>query len=172
MDRTLLLKLLDGCDRCEGSGAEPGTQPQTCTTCAGAGEVRRAQRSFFGQFVSVAPCPTCAGEGTQAERSPEIRPAPHQLRFHGPGVNSRSAGDTVEMEFRLSSAEPDARVRQAAAAAGYPRAEHVLAVLALDEEGFNDRAAEMVKREREEAGTYHAPIGDHSGRRTVSTIRR
>jgi molecular chaperone DnaJ len=35
----------------------------TCTTCAGSGEVRRAQRSFFGQFVSVAPCPTCAGEG-------------------------------------------------------------------------------------------------------------
>ena len=28
------------------------------------GEVRRAQRSFFGQFVSVAPCPTCQGEGT------------------------------------------------------------------------------------------------------------
>jgi molecular chaperone DnaJ len=63
VDRTLLLKLLDACDRCEGSGAEPGTQPQTCGTCAGVGEVRRAQRSFFGQFVSVAPCPTCKGEG-------------------------------------------------------------------------------------------------------------
>jgi molecular chaperone DnaJ len=35
-----------------------------CTTCNGTGEVRRAQRSFFGQVVSVAPCPTCAGEGT------------------------------------------------------------------------------------------------------------
>src|SRR5205814_4726849 len=35
----------------------------TCPTCGGSGEVRRAQRSFFGQFVSVAPCPTCAGEG-------------------------------------------------------------------------------------------------------------
>ena len=63
VSRTLLLKLLDECDRCAGSGAEPGTQPQTCATCAGVGEVRRAQRSFFGQFVSVAPCPTCKGEG-------------------------------------------------------------------------------------------------------------
>ena len=63
VERTLTLKLLDACDRCEGNGAEPGTQPQTCTTCGGAGEVRRAQRSFFGQFVSVAPCPTCKGEG-------------------------------------------------------------------------------------------------------------
>jgi molecular chaperone DnaJ len=63
VEKTVTVKVLDACDKCEGSGAEPGTKPQTCTTCAGAGEVRRAQRSFFGQFVSVAPCPTCAGEG-------------------------------------------------------------------------------------------------------------
>jgi molecular chaperone DnaJ len=63
VEKTVVLKVLDACDKCEGSGAEPGTKPQTCTTCQGAGEVRRAQRSFFGQFVSVAPCPTCAGEG-------------------------------------------------------------------------------------------------------------
>jgi molecular chaperone DnaJ len=61
--KTVQLKLLDPCDRCTGSGAEAGTKAQTCTTCNGAGEVRRAQRSFFGQFVSVAPCPTCSGEG-------------------------------------------------------------------------------------------------------------
>lgn len=63
VERTVTLKVLESCDKCEGSGAEPGTKPQTCGTCAGVGEVRRAQRSFFGQFVSVAPCPTCAGEG-------------------------------------------------------------------------------------------------------------
>lgn len=63
IERTVNAKLLDACDKCEGSGAEPGTKPTQCTTCAGTGEVRRAQRSFFGQFVSVAPCPTCAGEG-------------------------------------------------------------------------------------------------------------
>ncbi len=62
-EKTLKAKLLDACDVCEGSGAEPGSKPVTCATCAGTGEVRRAQRSFFGQFVSVAPCPTCAGEG-------------------------------------------------------------------------------------------------------------
>ncbi len=58
------LKLLDPCERCAGVGAEPGTKTQRCATCAGQGEVRRAQQSFFGQFVSVAPCPTCRGEGT------------------------------------------------------------------------------------------------------------
>ena len=64
VQKTFSAKLLDPCDRCEGSGAEQGTKAQRCTTCGGSGEVRRAQRSFFGQFVSVAPCPTCAGEGT------------------------------------------------------------------------------------------------------------
>ena len=63
VEKKLLLKLLDPCDRCEGSGAEPGSKSQTCPTCNGAGEVRRAQRSFFGQFVTVTPCPTCHGEG-------------------------------------------------------------------------------------------------------------
>jgi molecular chaperone DnaJ len=63
VEKTVSIRVLDPCDKCEGSGAEPGSKPVTCTTCAGAGEVRRAQRSFFGQFVSVAPCPTCAGEG-------------------------------------------------------------------------------------------------------------
>jgi molecular chaperone DnaJ len=64
VEKTVVAKLLDGCDKCDGSGAEPGSKPERCGTCAGTGEVRRAQRSFFGQFVSVAPCPTCAGEGT------------------------------------------------------------------------------------------------------------
>src|SRR6266542_987941 len=64
VDKTVTVKLLSSCDRCTGKGAEPGTSAMTCGTCAGTGEVRRAQRSFFGQVVSVAPCPTCSGEGT------------------------------------------------------------------------------------------------------------
>lgn len=64
VEKTVTVKLLLSCDRCEGTGAEPGTSANRCTTCAGAGEVRRAQKSFFGQVISVTPCPTCAGEGT------------------------------------------------------------------------------------------------------------
>ncbi len=64
VEKAVPVKLLTSCDRCEGSGAEAGTSANRCTTCAGAGEVRRAQKSFFGQVISVTPCPTCAGEGT------------------------------------------------------------------------------------------------------------
>ncbi len=63
VEKEIKLRLLDPCDACEGTGAEAGTEPTRCATCAGTGEVRRAQRSFFGQFVSVAPCPTCSGQG-------------------------------------------------------------------------------------------------------------
>ena len=62
--RTVKLKTMLRCDACAGSGGKSGTRPSTCSTCAGSGEVRRATRSMFGQFVSVSPCPTCGGEGT------------------------------------------------------------------------------------------------------------
>ncbi len=61
--KTLRVRLLDGCERCGGSGAEPGTVPVTCTGCGGVGEVRSVQRSLLGQFVSVRPCPECGGDG-------------------------------------------------------------------------------------------------------------
>jgi molecular chaperone DnaJ len=61
--KSVKLKTLERCSNCSGTGAKPGTKPTTCSTCGGTGEVRRAARSMFGQFVSVSPCPTCAGEG-------------------------------------------------------------------------------------------------------------
>lgn len=64
VEKKVVLKLLEPCDRCDGRGAEPGSRAQVCQSCGGAGEVRRAQRSFFGQFITVAPCPTCKGEGS------------------------------------------------------------------------------------------------------------
>ena len=61
--KNVRLKTLDRCENCGGTGARPGTKPSVCSACSGNGEVRRSARSMFGQFVSVAPCPTCAGEG-------------------------------------------------------------------------------------------------------------
>lgn len=47
------------CDVCQGSGARPGTQPETCGTCGGAGAVRMQQGFFSVQQT----CPTCHGSG-------------------------------------------------------------------------------------------------------------
>ncbi|HEY7439758.1 MAG TPA: molecular chaperone DnaJ [Acidimicrobiia bacterium] len=51
------------CERCEGSGCEPGTHPARCATCEGTGEVRQVRRSILGQLVTAAPCPTCDATG-------------------------------------------------------------------------------------------------------------
>ncbi len=51
------------CSVCNGLRAEPGTEPERCPACNGSGEVRRVQQSIFGQFVNVAACDRCRGEG-------------------------------------------------------------------------------------------------------------
>ena len=49
----------ENCETCKGTGAKPGTQPQTCPTCKGSGQVRAGG----GFMVTVRACPTCRGEG-------------------------------------------------------------------------------------------------------------
>ncbi|MFN9772251.1 MAG: molecular chaperone DnaJ [Burkholderiales bacterium] len=49
----------ENCDTCKGSGAKPGTKPQTCRTCSGQGSVR-VQQGFFSIQQT---CPTCHGSG-------------------------------------------------------------------------------------------------------------
>ncbi|MDW8468346.1 MAG: molecular chaperone DnaJ [Burkholderiales bacterium] len=50
---------LAACEACRGSGARPGTQPLTCPTCRGSGQVRIAQ----GPFSIAQTCPRCRGDG-------------------------------------------------------------------------------------------------------------
>jgi molecular chaperone DnaJ len=68
IERELTIPRAEPCDACQGSGAEPGTSPQTCPQCRGSGQVRRATQSIFGQIVNVASCPRCGGEGRVIER--------------------------------------------------------------------------------------------------------
>ncbi len=51
------------CATCEGSGAEPGSQPETCPECNGTGEKRRVSQTILGQMVNISACPRCSGEG-------------------------------------------------------------------------------------------------------------
>ena len=63
-ERELEVPRMEGCDRCHASGAEPGSTPERCSTCGGAGEVQRRQQSpLFGTIVTASPCPRCNGAG-------------------------------------------------------------------------------------------------------------
>ncbi len=52
------------CGRCGGKGAEPGSQPTTCNTCGGQGQVRVAQGFFSIQQT----CPNCGGAGSLIDK--------------------------------------------------------------------------------------------------------
>ena len=61
-EKEFVLPRHEVCPQCQGSGAEPGTQPIRCPQCNGTGEVRRQQQTILGSFVQVTTCPRCQGE--------------------------------------------------------------------------------------------------------------
>jgi molecular chaperone DnaJ len=64
VQKTVRLKRLGKCDVCGGSGAAHGSGKASCEACQGTGQVRHIQRTFLGQFMSVAPCARCGGRGS------------------------------------------------------------------------------------------------------------
>lgn len=61
--KKIRLSRQEPCGSCQGVGAKAGSVPVACEVCGGQGKVRQATRSLFGQFVNVATCPQCNGEG-------------------------------------------------------------------------------------------------------------
>lgn len=64
VEKEIEFQRLDVCEVCDGSGAEGDSEPTTCATCSGTGEVRQVQQTFLGSMVRVTTCPTCGGRGT------------------------------------------------------------------------------------------------------------
>ena len=101
------------CETCKGSGARPGTQPVTCTTCAGHGQVRM-QQGFFsvqqtcpkchgnGKMVKD-PCPTCSGAGrvkqnkTLSVKIPAGVDEGDRIRLTGEGEAGVNGGPTGDL---------------------------------------------------------------------------
>jgi molecular chaperone DnaJ len=72
--RKVLIAKVATCDLCRGSGAKPGTELETCATCAGKGQVRETRNSILGHFTSVRACGTCEGSGkVPKEKCPECK---------------------------------------------------------------------------------------------------
>ncbi len=62
-EKELDVVLKDECTTCNGTGAKPGTQPETCPKCGGRGQIVYQQQSFFGMVQNVQTCPDCRGTG-------------------------------------------------------------------------------------------------------------
>ena len=116
------------CERCDATGAEPGTSTRPCPTCRGAGVVRTVSQNIFGQFVQQRACPDCDGAGETLEQpcadchgdgrivargsmEVEVPPGIHdgqQLRVRGEGhagFRSRERGNA----FVVVRVRPDPR---------------------------------------------------------------
>jgi molecular chaperone DnaJ len=65
--KSIKINRTEECSECNGSGAKSGTSKKTCPTCNGAGEVRTAQRTPFGNIMSTRVCSTCQGDGEVLE---------------------------------------------------------------------------------------------------------
>ena len=73
-EKELEITLKDPCTKCNGTGAKPGTSPETCPKCNGSGQVVMTQQSMFGMVRNVTVCPDCQGTGKIIrEKCPDCR---------------------------------------------------------------------------------------------------
>jgi molecular chaperone DnaJ len=128
MTAQLRIPRLETCDACRGSGAAPGTQPETCQTCGGAGQVRY-QQGFFsvsrtcgtcrgtGRVIRT-PCETCRGAGrVEREKQMEVKiPAGvetgSRLRLAGEGEAGSQGGPAGDLYVVIHVKEHDVFERQ------------------------------------------------------------
>lgn len=129
-DEKLRIPRLEKCEECDGSGAEPGTQPETCITCGGSGQTRY-QQGFFsvqrtcpncqgkGRIVRT-PCKMCRGQGrVEGERNLEIKiPAGvetgSRLRVAGEGESGVNGGPSGDLYVVIHVKEHESFERQGA----------------------------------------------------------
>ncbi len=62
-EKEIELTIKENCKTCNGTGAKPGTSPETCSKCGGKGQVVFTSQSFFGTVRNVQACPDCQGTG-------------------------------------------------------------------------------------------------------------
>jgi molecular chaperone DnaJ len=117
----------ENCETCHGSGAKPGTSPETCSHCGGSGQLNVEQNTPFGRVVNRRVCHHCNGSGQfikdkctdcrgtgKVKKTKKINvkvPAGiddgQQLRVSGhgePGVNGGPSGDLFVV-FRIKQHE-------------------------------------------------------------------
>jgi molecular chaperone DnaJ len=68
VEKELVLDKYSECEKCKGSGAEPGSSKKTCPTCNGSGQIRKERQTMLGVIAQTAVCDECKGTGKVPER--------------------------------------------------------------------------------------------------------
>ncbi|MDE7242814.1 MAG: molecular chaperone DnaJ [Oscillospiraceae bacterium] len=62
-EKEVSLDRVEQCDACHGTGAAAGSEPVTCSTCNGTGQVQQRRQTPMGVFATTGTCPKCGGRG-------------------------------------------------------------------------------------------------------------
>ena len=62
-EKEVSIDRVEQCETCKGTGAAPGTSPETCPACGGSGQVQQRRQTPMGVFATTGPCPRCGGTG-------------------------------------------------------------------------------------------------------------
>lgn len=65
VEKEIKIDHLETCEKCNGSGAEPGSKPEKCPTCGGSGKVQQTTQTILGHFTQITTCPACHGKGVK-----------------------------------------------------------------------------------------------------------
>ncbi len=96
-EKEITLNKSVSCKTCSGSGAAPGSHPETCKTCQGKGKMHKLQNTMFGQVQMQVACPDCRGEGKIITKPCAV--------CHGSGVNREHVSLTIKIPAGISSGE-------------------------------------------------------------------
>ena len=131
-EKDIEVSRLETCETCEGTRMRGGVTPPTCSVCGGSGQVRRAQQTILGQFMTTTPCTACGGEGVSiTDPCPDCRgkgrvsrtrsitvavPAGiddnSSLRLTGQGEASPDGGPSGNVYVRIDVAQHDLFTRK------------------------------------------------------------
>ena len=107
--KEVAVRALRLCDRCQGTGAEPGTFSSRCSACGGSGEVSDVRRSVFGTVMTSRTCPTCEGTGEEVASPCATCRGDGRLAGEHTVVVEVPAGVADGMELRMEGAAEDGR---------------------------------------------------------------
>jgi molecular chaperone DnaJ len=96
-EKEITLRKQNACDICRGSGAEPGSKMEKCSTCNGRGQVTKIQHTFLGAMQAAAPCDTCQGRGE--------KPAKKCKHCHGSGVAQSNSNIKIKIPGGIESGQ-------------------------------------------------------------------